>query len=57
MMAHYPGHKRAAFMHWVAAGMPDEAEMEHAYQPETWEADEFLSEFLGFTDVVPKDLR
>ena len=57
MMAHYPGHKRAAFSDWVTAGMPDQAEMEVNYQHETWPADEFLRDFLGCTDVVPKELR
>jgi hypothetical protein len=57
MMAHYPGHKRGAFSDWVAAGMPEEAQMEVNYEHETWPADEFLRDFLGCTDVVPKDLR
>ena len=57
MVAHYPGHKRGAFAAWVDAGMPDEAEMEFNYEPETWTAEDFLREFLGCTDVVSKDLR
>ena len=54
---HFPGHKRGAFSDWVAAGMPEEAEMEVNYEHETWPADEFLRDFLGCTDAIPKDLR
>ena len=54
---HFPGHKRGAFSNWVAAGMPEEAEMEANYEHETWPADVFLRDFLGCTDLVPKDLR
>jgi hypothetical protein len=54
---HFAGHRRQAFLDWLDAGMPPQAEIEVNYEPEQVDRLTFLWDFIDCTDVIPKDDR